>query len=159
MRAPPPARALSTSAGTWLGLQKLLFAASAAVAVYWAGAHLGVPGPGLPLASLIFGGVVAAVAGRVLAEPPTLLAWDGAAWSVDVAGAGLRPGRPLLMLDLGGWMLVRFDPEGSASGRQARWLPLSRRDAGAAWPALRVALHQDRAAVGPASPLRADRAA
>jgi len=37
-------------------------------------------------------------------------------------------------------MLVRFSPAG-VGRRGAVWLPLSRRDAAAAWPALRAALH------------------
>jgi hypothetical protein len=46
------------------------------------------------------------------------------------------------MLDLGAWMLVRFSEQGASwPWRGAVWLPLSRRVAGGAWPALRVALH------------------
>lgn len=132
-------------------MQQLLFAASAAVAAYWAGAHLALPGPGLLLGSVAFACAVAAVAGRLLAEPPALLAWDGTAWSLRGADGEARPGRPEPMFDLGRWMLVRFvfPRDGGARRRPARWLPLSRRDAGPDWPALRVALHNDRAADGP----------
>ena len=42
------------------------------------------------------------------------------------------------MIDLGGWMLVRFAPG-------VRWLPLTRSDS-ADWQALRVALHAVRPA-------------
>lgn len=158
MRAPPPARVWSRSAGTWLGIQKFLLALSAAVAAYWSGAHLAAAGPALVLGSLMFGWGVAAFAGRWLAEPPAMLSWDGAVWSVGREGASQRPGRPQVMLDLGDWVLVRFvfDPEDGLHRHRVRWLPLSRRDAGAAWPALRVALHHDRAPAGPGRPLRAD---
>jgi hypothetical protein len=57
-------------------------------------------------------------------------------------GAEDRTGRAVLMLDLGAWMLVRFSEQDAAwSWRGVVWLPLSRRAAGGAWPALRVALH------------------
>jgi hypothetical protein len=42
-------------------------------------------------------------------------------------------------------MLVRFAPMGLPT-RSALWLPLSRSDAAASWPALRVALHAPRPA-------------
>ena len=132
-------------------MQKLLFAASAAVAAYWAGAHLALPGPGLLAGCVALAWAVAVVAGRLLAEPPALLSWDGAAWSLCGEGGEACPGRPVPMLDFGHWMLVRFvfQHPGGAPGHAARWLPLSRRGAGPAWPALRVALYHDRAADGP----------
>lgn len=132
-------------------MQTLLFAASAAVAAYWAGAHLALAGLGLLSGSLALACAVAAIAGRLLAEPSALLTWDGAAWSLRGADGEARPGRPESMLDLGHWMLVRFvfPRDGGARWRPARWLPLSRRDAGPDWAALRVALHHDRAADGP----------
>jgi hypothetical protein len=68
------------------------------------------------------------------------LAWDGSAWQLRVPGSEACCGQAVLMLDLGPWMLLRFSPAGMGR-RGAVRLPLSRRDAAAAWPALRVALH------------------
>ncbi len=131
-------------------MQKLLCAASAAVAAYWSGAQLAVPDGMLLPGSLALGWVAAVLAGWCLAEPPALLAWDGAAWSLRGGGEAL-PGRPAPMLDLGNWMLVRFvfHRQDGTPGHRTRWLPLSRRDVGPAWLALRVALHDDRAAAEP----------
>ncbi len=68
------------------------------------------------------------------------LAWDGSAWQLCLPDREVRSGQVALMLDLGSWMLVRFSPLGLRR-RGTVWLPLSRRDAAGAWPALRVALH------------------
>ena len=132
-------------------MQTLIFAATAGVAAYWTGAHLALGGPGLLSGSLVLACVAALMAVRLLAEPPVLLAWDGTAWSLRGADGEACQGRPEPMLDLGHWMLVRFvfPRDGGALGRPARWLPLSRRDAGPDWSALRVDLHHDRAADGP----------
>ena len=151
MRAAPPARALSRSAGPWQAIQACLGVASAAVATYWAGAHLGLPGPGLMLASVVIAAGAGIVAGRWPADEPAWLAWDGVAWSLQPQGGEALPGQPALMLDLGHWMLVRFVfvPTTAGTRPTVRWLPLSRRDAGGAWPALRVAVHHHRTAAHP----------
>jgi len=153
MRAAPPVRVRSRSAGSWLAIQSLLYGAAGAVAAYWAGAQLLGPSPGLFWASLLPGGV-AALAGRRLVEPPIDLTWDGTTWSLRAEEGVPRAGRPTLMLDLGDWMLVRFvAPAGERSRwRRVRWLPLARGDAGAAWPTLRIALYHDRAPARPGSP-------
>ncbi len=124
-------------------MQQLLYALAVAVSAYWAGSHLVGGGPWLALASLVLGLGGAAGAGRGTAQPPRQLAWDGAAWTVHSSEDGQQPGQVMLMLDLGGWMLVRFTPSlpHGAHSVTTQWLPLSARDAGASWAALRVALH------------------
>jgi hypothetical protein len=135
MRVAPPVQALSCSTGLWRSFQQALLALSTAVATGWAGAQLGAEGAMLAGAALAMGLAAAWWAGHRPVAPPRRLAWDGAAWQVEGLAGQVR-----LMIDLGDWMLLRFSP-----GR--RWLPLSRRDAGTDWQALRVALHA-------ASPLR-----
>ena len=153
MRAAPPARALSRSAGSWHAAQAMLGAASAGVATYWAGAQLAGSEPGPMLAALTCAAAAGVAAVRSPAEAPAWLAWDGAAWSMQpqAQGGEALAGQPGLMLDLGHWMLVRFvvDPAVAGAAPVVRWLPLSRRDAGPAWPALRVALHHHRPAAHP----------
>ena len=141
MRVAPPVQALSCSAGPWRSIQQALYALAAAVAAYWAGAQLWGAGPWVALAAVALGLAAAAWAGRALAAPAQQLVWDGAVWQLRPAGSEPLSGQALLMLDLGGWMLVRFAPAGAGPWRDGRWLPLSHRDAGAAWQALRVALH------------------
>jgi hypothetical protein len=60
------------------------------------------------------------------------------------------------MIDLGGWMLMRFTPGGGSQRQSAwrtripLWLGLSVGQVGADWHALRVALYASRAETGPA---------
>jgi hypothetical protein len=124
-----------------------LYALTGAVLAYWVGCHLVGDGPWVALASLALGLGGGAWAARGLTRPPRLLVWDGAAWSVHSATGAPQPGKVLLMLDLGGWMLVRFAPSLPHAARRvaSQWLPLSVRDVGSDWPALRVALYALRA--------------
>jgi hypothetical protein len=136
MRLAPPAQAWCRSGGAWWRLQQLICASSVGVAATWVAAHLG-----LEAAAALGWGVglgAALLAGREPAGAPQQLAWDGGRWSLQVGNGGPpQPGRALPMLDLGEWMLVRFDH----ADRGRRWLALSRRDAPAGWPALRAALY------------------
>jgi len=143
MRVAPPVQALSCGAGPWNSVQSALTALSAAVGAWWLGAWLREPDPLLAAGSVAFGAAAAWAARRVLEAAPRQLAWDGGAWHVADPGGGRLSGRAELMLDLGHWMLVRFSADGStgAAWRGRLWLPLRRRDAAAAWPALRVALY------------------
>ena len=92
--------------------------------------------------------MVAGLAGAVLAawlsarfdatHVASQLAWDGRAWSLDG-----RAGSVDVMLDLGPWMLLRFD---AGRGATSRWLPLPLAKAGAAAHRCRAALHDPVAA-------------
>jgi hypothetical protein len=148
MRVAPPVQALSCAAGPWQSIQLILYATSAAVAAWWSAAQLHEPGIWPALVGMLTALGTAAWARRKLAAPPRWLAWDGGAWHLVTPGDGRRTGQTEPVLDLGTWMLVRFIPAdaGRAAWRQAIWLPLSRRDTVAAWPALRVALHAQRPA-------------
>jgi len=149
MRVAPPVRALSCSAGPWQSMQWTLPALSLSVAAWWAGAHLWGHGAWLVGGSLGLGLVAAVLARRTLATPDQHLGWDGSQWRLQWPGSDSQAGRVALMLDLGGWMLVRFTPEAAGrAGRGRVWLPLWRRDAAADWQLLRVALY----APQPASP-------
>ena len=140
MRAAPPVQALSCSAGPWRWIQVTLYASSAAVAAGWSAARLWQPGAGSLGVGKAFGLGAAIAAWLGLAPRRAQLVWDGNAWKMRRERAAACAGQPRLMLDLGSWMLVRFDPEGVPAS-SAVWLPLSRSDAVASWPALRVALH------------------
>jgi hypothetical protein len=142
MRAAPPVQASSCSAGLWLSIQQALYALGTAVAAWWVGARLFGASASLAFASLGLGLVAALIARQALMAPTWQLAWDGGSWQLHAPGREERAGRVEVMLDLGSWMLVRFSPQIGARPRLgAVWLPLSRRSAAAAWPALRVALH------------------
>lgn len=68
-----------------------------------------------------------------------LLAWDTASWHWAAAGAATQPGRVQVMIDLGPWMLLRFNPV--APRAAGTWLAISRGAAAGQWPAWRAALY------------------
>jgi hypothetical protein len=142
MRVAPSVQASSCSAGPWLSIQLALYALSASVAVWWAGAQLIGGSAWLASGSLVLGLAAALLARRALSAPAWRLGWDGGSWQLQAPGSEARMGNVVLMLDLGAWMLVRFSAQAAAwPWRGVVWLPLSRRSAAGAWPALRVALH------------------
>ena len=128
MRNAPPVQVRSYGVG-WRLLQSLLFALAAAALVAWALLHAERSAwPTAPVAV-----VAGAIAWRLLRAAPVDLTWDGAAWlSEGVVG------QADLMLDVAGFMLVRWRP---VAVGLVRWIALSRRDTGAADHALRVALY------------------
>jgi hypothetical protein len=85
------------------------------------------------------------LARRALPEPPGSLCWTGQRWCLRWRGEqALR--RVQVTLDLGAWLLLRLQPATSAA---PLWRIARAHSAGAAWHALRVALH---AHAGPAQP-------
>ena len=135
MRQAPPVQVRSHGVG-WRLLQSVLFAWSTAALAAWALLHTE-RSPWPAGAAALLAGVLA---WWLLRAAPVDLAWDGTAWLADGVA-----GQVDLMLDVAGFMLVRWRP---LPAGPARWIPLSRRDTGAANHALRVALYA-RAPVAP----------
>jgi hypothetical protein len=108
--------------------------------------------------SLWAGAVLVAVAGAAgiallswTREPMRRLQWDGQGWwlgSTDSAEPP-QPGQLAVAIDLEGWLLLRFRPDGYAFPRRARWLALGRSQHRLEWHALRCAVYSPRPA-GPA---------
>jgi hypothetical protein len=69
-----------------------------------------------------------------------MLAWTGDAWEWR-ASAPAEAGTPHAVLDLQGWMLVRWQPAHGSVGKRARWLWVERASAPADWFALRRAVY------------------
>ena len=135
MRHAPPVQVRSHGVG-WRLLQSLLVALSVAAFVAWLLLHAEQSAWPAGPAALLAG----VIAWRRLRALPVDLAWDGTAWQANGVA-----GQVDLMLDMAGFMLVRWR---SLQAGPARWIPLSRRDTGAADHALRVALYA-RAPVAP----------
>jgi len=123
VRHAPPVGVTGSGQGVWrAALAAAPALAGAALAAWWP----------LPSGGVVLAGLAGAAAGWFVAPPkPFALRWDGERWQADGV-----PGRTDVMLDLGSWMLLRH----RADGRGTRWLAVTRREAAAAWPALRAAL-------------------
>jgi hypothetical protein len=139
MHAAPPVQAATRDDGVWLRIQQALCALAGAVPLYWAGSRFGwADSLWLATGAAAAGLGAAVVAGWAWRRLPQTLAWDGSGWSLRAAAGSSIGGDARLMIDLGGWMLVRFSPLPPSA---PHWLALSRRDAAGDWTALRVALY------------------
>lgn len=133
----------STQARVTLGLLAL---AATLVAGVWA----------WQLATIGAGAIAVAVgllAGALLAQvwrtPRRRLRWDGQIWWLaSPASADARRGQLAVALDLGVWLLLRFERDAGPRPRRA-WLALQKRDLAADWHALRCALYSPRPAADP----------
>jgi hypothetical protein len=113
--------------------------AAAVLAIWFAAWTPWLAGPFLAACVAVSASALVAVVSWVGTRPGSAhLQWNGEHWAADGSA-----GEVDLMLDLGPWMLLRFRP---TVGR-SRWLPVPRREAGAAEQGLRVALYARGAAV------------
>lgn len=83
------------------------------------------------------------------------LRWDGQAWHLSRPDHQAEPaavGRVAVALDVGDWMLLRFESTPLSTAPARRWLPVSRATIGPSWHALRCAAHARPAAAMPAAP-------
>jgi hypothetical protein len=142
MRSTPPAVEITLASGR---REQGLVAAVHAVAAALVGAWLGARGGGPVLAAWPIAAMLGAGLGLKAFRPMRgSLRWDGQCWwHVPHTGAAHPLHRVDLMMDLGGWVLLRARAE-QAPGRLVPegWCGVSRRDAGSGWHALRVALYQ-----------------
>jgi hypothetical protein len=82
--------------------------------------------------------------------PAMSLRWDGRSWHLNLSGEtgdASLPGELTVAIDLGAWMLLRFEPAAVASSRRARpiWVPAQRRGVEPQWHGLRCAVYGARA--------------
>jgi len=129
MRPAPPVAVLCTGGRRWRALQAALPALAAAALTAWGLQHAE---HASLLPALAVSATIAALAWRLAAPRPVPLAWDGQQWTADGV-----PGQLAVMIDIGPALLLRLRPQGGG----ALWLPLTAREAGAAWPALRGAVY------------------
>ena len=82
---------------------------------------------------------------------PVGLRWDGQVWHLSRAhGPAAEPvaGDVVLAIDLGVWMLLRFEPAARVAGIRRVWLPVQRVGLEAEWHALRCAVYSPRPGPG-----------
>ncbi len=143
MHAAPPVRInlVPDRAAGWAVL--VLGAIAAANAALWLGAMAGWKGAALGMAGAAAAlAVVAWLRGRPLGCAG-LLTWDGDAWQWSQTAQ--RPVLPRVMLDFGGWILLRL--QWLDGPREAHWGVATRERAATGWSAARAALFSPAAAV------------
>jgi len=143
MRSAPAVQVVVSRGGAWRAVQAGLVALTAAILATWlagvgpAGVHLS---PWVaPIAALGAG----ALTWRLVSGPPERIVWDGSVWQFAPAAGVTLAGEVAVMLDFGGWMLVRFRAE---SGRPVVWRALSHEASAGDWHGLRAALYAARPA-------------
>ena len=164
MRASPAFDVVLTRFGVWRATIALL--AAAAVAAVWAWWATWDTLPSLTanialLASVaIASGVIVALAASLARVHSIGLRWDGQGWWLrhvprrpDTSSEPLA-GEIVIAIDLGVWMLLRFEPAHGGLRTHRVWVPVQRNGIAPQWHALRCALYSPRPApnVEPAPP-------
>jgi hypothetical protein len=155
MHAAPPVRMSLVADPCWHAFITACTSAAAANLTAWA-ASQALQSPtvsGVPVlaSAMVAGSLVWALLRRGNAGD-SVVTWDGAArrWAPgNVQPTRSEPvvGDLRVTIDLGPWILLRF--VAAAPLRLVRWLPVSRRQAGASWPAWRAALFSRHASPDP----------
>ena len=109
---------------------------------------------------LLTASVLVEVLGAVdlLRRRPIVLRWDTQRWQVTAQGLGAGPidvAELRVVLDLGGWMLLRLCGAAPLRALRNDWIPVQRRGLESHWHALRCAVHARGAATAmPSTPDR-----
>jgi hypothetical protein len=135
MHGAPPVALVCEGGAVWRGVRAGLPALAAAAFAAWATGHAGLGLGAQALVALVAAVPVATLAWRSTAQLARTLAWDGEHWRLGPAD---EPGRVDVMIDLGGWLLLRHT--GQRAGAATVWLAVSGAAAGAALHGLRLAL-------------------
>ena len=149
MHASPAFQVQLHRVGFWrAGVAALIVLASAAQLAWLGAPHDDTPGWLLALLAAPCALLLAAACSHLRCAPVELR-WDTQRWWLDSAvAASAQPpaGNLTIALDLGFWMLLRFEPDGAG---RATGLPVQRRGLQAQWQALRCAVYCARSAPGP----------
>jgi hypothetical protein len=149
MRAAPALQVTVSGRGAWRWSLAAVTAASVAVTTWWVASLLGSLTDSIAIAAGIAGVTTALVSWRALSPPAFELRFDGQRWELGVladARAPRRAGDLTVVMDLGPWMLLRFDaPADQAHRRRCRrWLAVGHRELALQWHALRCAVYSPR---------------
>lgn len=144
MRSAPPAAsdvALSTAFAVLLAALVLLALASA---IDWLASRFDRGSVGIWAVALLLVWPLAGFLALHSRRPARRLNWDGQCWLLHSRSCPAEPGQPVLVLDAGAWLLVRWhvSRQDAPMRPTTRWLPLARSNSPAAgdWHALRTAL-------------------
>jgi hypothetical protein len=150
MRASPAFQITIVRFGVWRAAVLVLLLAALACLVAWL-PGAGAVGAPLRLAVGLPGVALMAAGAGLLRCAPTSLRWDTRRWHLGPASTmGDEPasGRLAVAIDLGSWMLLRFEHDASVGRRHSTWLPVQRRGLEGQWHALRCAVYSARPAEG-----------
>lgn len=141
MHPAPAVTVLCGDGGAWRILRIGLVALTAATLTLWALAWTGWAGAPAALGAALLAVVAAGVGWWRGRQAPAHLCWDQQRWTLRVEPqADAVPGQVTVAIDLGHWLLLRFNPGTGA----AVWLPLSARRLAASHGPLRAALYAGR---------------
>jgi hypothetical protein len=153
MRHAPPLQVYVGHHGIWRAAVMLLAAsASAAMLAWWR--LQPIPAPSWAGSATFVAAIVAFGCAATLWRAPTLaLRWDGQCWWLARASAAEQAGMLAVTIDLGGWMLLRFDAESRPADprwiRRVVWVALQRRGLEGQWHAVRCTVYGARSAFQP----------
>jgi hypothetical protein len=147
MRASPAFQVVLDRFGVWRTAVLVLVLAGGIVM----GAWLASSQPSVPVAGRCTAAVAALallmLGARAARVAPVSLRWDGQLWHIgppESAGHEPASGALHVALDVGPWMLLRFEPAESTWRSRATWLPAQRRGLESRWHALRCAVYSAR---------------
>lgn len=140
MHAPPPVRMSLAPDRAWRAAIALSAAVAGANLAAWGALHAQVSLAVTAIVALGAAFVAAwSVWRRLRGSGAGVLAWDGAVWQWSAQAVPPRPVELRVMIDLGGWLLLRLAL--AAPAQRVIWVVASRRGAGALWPVWRAALY------------------
>ena len=153
MRASPAVEVTLTRFGAWqAGMGVLAFASASCVLAWWATQHRLPPvGAGMAAAAVLC--ALGWLLLPLVRVPHARLRWDGRGWQLrptesaaGSASAEAVAGELAVAMDLGAWMLLRFEPLARARWATPVWLPVQRAGIEPQWHALRCAVYSPRPA-------------
>jgi hypothetical protein len=139
MRSPPAVDVRVAQNGPWAWAGWLMPAVTAGVLAHALLRFFGGT-PSFGLDALLAGLVLFAAALRGSRGGAEFrLCWTGSTWTLGAGGVEPQRGACSAVLDLGDWVLLRWEAADTAAPC-LRWVPVARRQSGSEWSALRVAL-------------------
>jgi hypothetical protein len=151
MRASPAFRIRVARYGVWRAAVAALVVVAFAVQAAWLASRAADTPVAASVMLAIVGLALLGGAAGATRTAPVELYWDTRRWLLhpNGTGAGPHPGNLTIALDLGDWMLLRFDPDPAPPARRrATWLAVQRIGVEAHWHALRCAVYCARPAPG-----------
>jgi len=151
MRASPTFQITIRRFGVWRCAIALVLLASVSSLVAFALAEGESTYVGIRVMALAASAAIVLAGATLMRRQAFSLRWDAQRWNLGPAssvGEEPWPGQLEVSLDLGVWMLLRFEQDLATGGRRTHWIPVQRHGIESAWHALRCAVYSARSAQG-----------